>query len=57
MSKGAQATIEKTVRKLKTEQSSAGGASLGVHQAEEDNKRKSSSKRKIQRPANIFKRI
>jgi len=57
MSKGAQETIEKTVRKLKTEQSSAGGASLGVHQAEEDNKRKSSSKRKIQRPANIFKRI
>jgi hypothetical protein len=57
MSKGAQATIEKTVRKLKTEQSSAGGASLGVHEAEEENKRKSSSKRKIQRPANIFKRI
>jgi hypothetical protein len=57
MTKGAQETIEKTVRKLKTEQSSAGGTSLGVHQAEEDNKRKSSSKRKIQRPANIFKRI
>jgi len=57
MSKGAQATIEKTVRKLKTEQSSAGGASLGVHEAEQENTRKSSSKRKIQRPANIFKRI
>ena len=56
MDKGAQKSVEKTVRKLKSEQSNAGGSSLGVSQAEEQNARKS-SKRKIPRPSNIFKRI
>tara|TARA_R100001440_G_scaffold62133_1_gene82165 strand:- start:55 stop:1386 length:1332 start_codon:yes stop_codon:yes gene_type:complete len=55
MDKGAQKSVEKTVRKLKSEQANVGGASLGVAQAEEESKR--SSKRKITRPANIFKRI
>ena len=46
----------KTVRKLKSEQSNVGGASLGVSQAEEESNRKT-SKRKLPRPTNIFKRI
>ena len=56
MDKGAQKSVEKTVRKLKSEQSNVGGSSLGVAQAEEESKRKT-SKRKIPRPTNIFKRI
>jgi len=56
MDKGAQKSVEKTVRKLKTEQSNAGGASLGVSQAEEEKKSKSAG-RKLSRPQNIFKRI
>ena len=56
MDKGAQKSVEKTVRKLKSEQTNAGGASLGVQERDEQIK-KSSSKRKIQRPTNIFKRI
>ena len=56
MDRGAQKSVEKTVRKLKSEQSNVGGASLGVAQAEEESKRKS-AKRKIPRPTNIFKRI
>ena len=56
MDKGAQKSVEKTVRKLKSEQSNAGGnASLGVQSREEESNK--SSKRKIQRPTNIFKRI
>ena len=55
MDKGAQKSVEKTVRKLKSEQSNAGGASLGVQTTDEESNR--SSKRKIQRPTNIFKRI
>ena len=55
MDKGAQKSVEKTVRKLKSEQSNAGGSSLGVQSRDEESKR--SSKRKIQRPTNIFKRI
>lgn len=55
MEKGAQKSVENTVRKLKTEQSNTGGNSLGVQQTEETNRPK---KRKIQRqPNNIFKRI
>ena len=54
MDKGAQKSVEKTVRKLKTEQSNAGGASLGVNSAEAEKK---SSKRKLTRPTNIFKRM
>lgn len=56
MDKGAQKSIETTVRKLKSEQSNIGGASLGINQAEKENINKS-LKRKIQRPTNIFKRI
>jgi hypothetical protein len=56
MDKGAQKSVEKTVRKLKSEQSNVGGASLGVSQAEEESNRKT-SKRKLPRPTNIFKRI
>jgi len=56
MDKGAQRSVEKTVRKLKSEQSNVGGASLGVNEAEKENTKRS-SKRKIQRPTNIFKRI
>ena len=56
MSIGAQKTVEKTVRKLKTEQSNAGGTtSLGVKDKEPEAKR--TAKRKIPRANNIFKRI
>ena len=54
MEKGAQSAVEKTVRKLKTEQANSGGNSLGVQQQENE---KRSSKRKIPRATNIFKRI
>lgn len=56
MDKGAQKSVEKTVRKLKSEQSNVGGASLGVNQAEKESTKRG-TKRKIQRPTNIFKRI
>ena len=56
MDKGAQKSVESTVRKLKTEQANAGGSSLGVEQAESKASR-STSKKKIQRPNNIFKRF
>ena len=56
MDKGAQASVEKTVRKLKTEQANAGGsASLGVKDSEPATQR--TAKRKIPRANNIFKRI
>ena len=56
MDKGAQESVEKTVRKLKTEQANAGGSnSLGI-QEKEETKRKSSG-RKLPRTNNIFKRI
>lgn len=55
MSKGAQKNIEKTVRKLKTEQSNSGGSSHGIQQTEAAIKKK--TKRKIQRSNNIFKRL
>jgi hypothetical protein len=55
MEKGAQQSVEKTVRKLKTEQANSGGSSLGVEQAEEAAQRP--QKRKIQRQNNIFKRF
>jgi hypothetical protein len=56
MEKGAQNSVEKTVRKLKTEQANAGGSSLGVDQREEETKSRS-TKRKIPRSNNIFKRF
>ena len=56
MDRGAQKTIEKTVRKLKTEQANSGGStSLGVKDKEPEAKR--TAKRKIPRANNIFKRI
>ena len=55
MEKGAQKSIENTVRKLKTEQSSRKTTSLGVRNQEENNKR--SPKKKITRKNNIFRRI
>jgi len=55
MEKGAQKSIESTVRKLKTEQASRGSSSLGVQ--EEEKKAKRTTKRKIQRSNNIFRRI
>jgi hypothetical protein len=57
MEKGAQKSVEKTVRKLKTEQANSGGSSLGVDQREEESKTRSSSKRKLPRSNNIFKRF
>ena len=54
MEKGAQSAVEKTVRKLKTEQANSGGSSLGVEQREREGAR--TSKKKIARPNNIFKR-
>lgn len=55
MDKGAQASVEKTVRKLKTEQVNSGGSSLGVEQKEKEVQK--SNKRKIPRGNNIFKRF
>lgn len=56
MKKGANQSVEATVRKLKTEQANSGGSSLGV-QAEEKAATRASSKRKIPRSNNIFKRF
>jgi hypothetical protein len=48
--------LRKTVRKLKSEQSNAGGASLGVNQAEKKVQRKA-QKERFKDLTNIFKRI
>ena len=55
MEKGAQKSIESTVRKLKTEQASRKTSSLGVAQEEKTASRP--TKRKISRKNNIFKRM
>jgi len=55
MEKGAQKSIESTVRKLKTEQASRKTSSLGVQEQEKTNSRP--SKRKITRKNNIFRRM
>ena len=55
MEKGAQKTIEKTVRKLKTEQVNSGGSSLGVEQKEDTSVKRGS--KKLRRQQNIFKRF
>lgn len=55
MDKGAQASVESTVRKLKTEQVNSGGSSLGVDQKEKEAQK--TTKRKIPRANNIFKRF
>lgn len=54
MEKGSQKATEATVRKLKMEQASGKENSLGVDSTEETDR---PSKRKIQRPNNIFKRF
>jgi hypothetical protein len=56
MDRGAQQSVAKTVRKLKTEQGNNKGASLGIQKAEEESA-KISRKRKIPRQNNIFKRF
>jgi hypothetical protein len=56
MDKGAQKSVESTVRKLKTASASNSSASLGVSQNNEGAKRKSTGK-KLPRTNNIFKRI
>ena len=56
MEKGAQKSVEKTVRKLKTEQANNNNSSLGVQKAEEENVQRT-KKRKIPRATNIFKRF
>jgi len=57
MDKGAQKSVEATVRKLKTEQSNTGGAtSLGIKDKEPASNR-TTGKKKLQRANNIFKRI
>ncbi len=57
MQKGAQASVEKTVRKLKTEQANAGGStSLGVKDKEPASAR-TTGRKKLQRANNIFKRM
>jgi len=55
MDKGAQKSVEKTVRKLKTAAASNSTASLGVQETE-DTRRRPAGK-KLQRTNNIFKRI
>ena len=56
MDKGAQKSVEQTVRKLKTEQSNSGGSnSLGIQ--EKDDARKKPAGKKLPRTNNIFKRI
>jgi len=56
MDMGAQKSVEKTVRKLKTEQANKTTTSLGVSETDKVEKRRT-SKPKIKRPHNIFKRI
>ena len=56
MDKGAQKSVEKTVRKLKSEQSNMRWIIIRCSTSRRRNKRKS-AKRKIPRPSNIFKRI
>jgi hypothetical protein len=56
MEKGAQQSVAKTVRKLKTEQGNNAGSSLGIQKAEEQ-AAKVQRKRKIPRSNNIFKRF
>ena len=56
MDKGAQKSVESTVRKLKTAAASKGSSSLGVQERDAEVKRKPAGK-KLPRTNNIFKRI
>jgi len=55
MEKGAQKSVEKTVRKLKTEQDNRNANSMGVQQTAEDSKNVTPKRKKISRPNNFFK--
>jgi len=55
MDKGAQKSVETTVRKLKTAAASNSSASLGIEQREDTTRRPTG--KKLQRTNNIFKRI
>jgi len=57
MEKGAQKSVEKTVRKLKTEQANRNANSMGVQQTAEDSKKTKPARKKISRPNNFFKRM
>ena len=54
MAMGAQKSVEKTVRQLKTEQANRGSASLGIAEKEKESKTK---KKRLPKPTNIFKRF
>ena len=55
MDKGAQKSVEQTVRKLKTAAASNSSASLGIH--EKDSTKRKPAGKKLPRTNNIFKRI
>lgn len=55
MDKGAQQTIEQTVRKLKTEQGNHSSNSLGIQDKDEETRKQPT--KKLPRTNNIFKRI
>ncbi len=55
MDKGAQQSIEQTVRKLKTEQGNHSSTSLGIQDKDEETRRQPT--KKLPRTNNIFKRI
>jgi len=55
MDKGAQQSIEQTVRKLKTEQGNHSSSSLGIQDKDEETRRQPT--KKLARTNNIFKRI
>lgn len=55
MDKGAQQSIEQTVRKLKTEQGNHSSSSLGIQDKDEETRRQPT--KKLPRTNNIFKRI
>ena len=55
MDKGAQKSVEQTVRKLKTAAASNSSASLGIQ--EKDSAKRKPAGKKLQRTNNIFKRI
>ena len=55
MDKGAQQSIEQTVRKLKTEQGNHSSTSLGIQDKDEETRKQPT--KKLPRTNNIFKRI
>ena len=55
MDKGAQQSVEQTVRKLKTEQGNHSSSSIGIHDKDEETRKQPT--KKLPRTNNIFKRI